>query len=264
MGPFGFVSKETKMKLTRLLFALVVFVGATGVAVSQEAEERTAADVVNDLQDRDLGVVLAAIAEAEALQDPAVSSQLTKMLKEKDREVRVAVIGALAGREAEADRKRAAQTLAARLKPLTGKAAEAVEYETVIGALAKLAQPCSIKALLDMTIEESRATALARLMAVAEVPHHDAIEALIQFGSKGRNRGTNNQHESAANALRHATGQRFGRDMDKWRAWWRENRETFDAKAFKEEREAAAAAAAEREKERREKRRQRERSGDGS
>ncbi len=245
------------MKLTQLLSGLLMLVIVVSLAFGQEEGERTAKNVVKDLRDRDRGVKLLAIAECAEFPDSTIGVQLTKMLKDKDFEVRMAVVDALSKRKSDADRKRAAQALSARLKPLAGKLQTAEEYEAVIDALGKLAQPLSIKSLLDMTIEEERSTALARLMAVAEIPHKDAIDALIQFGSKGRNRGTNNQRDSTVKALRRATGQKFNRDMDKWRAWWRENRDTFDFKMMKEERAAEAEAAAEREARQAEKRRKR-------
>jgi HEAT repeat protein len=254
------------MKTICLLCALfaalsvIAVLAAPAFALPEEEEEaeRTPKDVVKDLKDRDRGVKLLAVAECAEYQDSAVGTQLTKMLKDKDFEIRMAVIDALAHRTGEADQKRGAQALASRLKPLSVKLSDAEEYEAVIDALAELAQPVSIKALIDMKLEEPEATALARLMAVAEVPHQDAIDALIKVGSKGRNRGTNNQRAAATKALRHATGQKFNRDMDKWREWWRENRDTFDFKLMKEQRAAAEAERAEREARQEEKQRQRE------
>jgi hypothetical protein len=246
------------MKTSHLVCGLLLLALTCSLAYAEEEQERTAKDVVKDLKDRARGIKLLAIAECAEFQDPAIASQLTKMLKEKDFELRLAVIDALAGRESDADQRRAAQSLAPRLKPLTGKLQDAEEYEAIIDALAELAQPSSIKALLEMKLEEDQATAGARLMAVAEVPHKDAVEALIQFGSKGRNRGTNNQRKLAAKALQHATGQKFGHNMDKWRQWWRDNRDTFDFKMLKEQRAAEAAEQAEREARQEEKRRKRE------
>ncbi len=251
------------MKITRfaaVLLALAV-VSPIVLATDEEPPPRTAKDVVKDLKDRDRGVKLLAIAESSEFQDAAVTSQLVKMVKEKDPEVRMAVIEALGNRKAEAEKKRAAAALAPRLKVLTGKVLVAEEYEAVIGALRKLAQPVSIKALLDMKVEEDPATALARLMAVAEVPRREAIDALIRFGSKGRNRGSNHQREYTARALRYATGQKWGRDMDKWRQWWRENRDTFDFEMIREERTAAEKAAAERKARQKAKRQKRKRNG---
>ncbi len=246
------------MKLKPLFSGLIVLLLLSSLAIAEQEAERTAKDVLKDLKDRDRGIKILAIAECAQFPDASIGTQLTKMLKEKDFELRMAVIDALKAREDKTDRRRAAQALAARLKPLTGKLQDAEEYEAVIDALGHLAQPCSIKALLDMKTEEDKATAQARLMAVANIPSKDAVEALIQFGSKGRNRGSNNQRVFTAKALQHATGQKFGKDMDKWRAWWRENRDTFDLKMMKAQREAEAAKQAEREARQEEKRRRRE------
>lgn len=246
------------MRTICLLVVLSAVLAAPALAMPEEEPERTAKDVVKDLKDRDRGVKILAITECAEFQDSAIATQLTGMLKDKDFEIRLAVIDALAMRESDADKKRAAAALAPRLAPLTGKLQDAEEYEAIIDALAKLAQTCSIKALMDMKIEEDQTTAEARLMAVAEVPHKDAIEALIQFGSKGRNRGSNNQRQLTMKALRHATGQKFNQDMDKWREWWKENRDTFDFKMMKDQRDADTAEAAERKARQEEKRRKRE------
>jgi HEAT repeat protein len=246
------------MRTTALLTLLVLLTLPLQPAFAEEEPVRTAKDILKDLKDRDRGVKLLAIAECGETQDTATTTQLTKMLKEKDFEVRAAVIEALAARKAASDQKRAATALAHRLAPLSKGAANVEEYLAVIAALDTLAQPCSIRALLDMEIEEDQETAKARIMAVAKVPSKEAIDALIAFASKGRNRGTNNQREFATKALQAATGQKFNRDMDKWRSWWKEHRDTFDFEMMKAERDEQRRAEEERRAQREERDRRRE------
>ena len=103
-------------------------------------------------------------------------------------------------------------------------------------ALGDLGQKSSVKPLLKgLDPKTPRAEAEARLKAVAEIPHADAIAGLMQYGSKGR-RG-NTHRNLVVGALRHATGQKFGKDPDAWRTWWRENKATFDFEAVKRKRE---------------------------
>ena len=105
-----------------------------------------------------------------------------------------------------------------------GCPADREELLRVIDALRLLQQPASIKPLLDdidlhMEFDEVE----ARMYAVANVPHAEAIERLIQFLAKGRRGGSDmkKQRDAAQKALQYATGQRFGHDPDRWRAWWR-------------------------------------------
>ena len=223
-------------------------------------------ELVKALKERERGVKLAALKDSLTVHDPAITGELLKLMKSDDREIRLAAIHALSTREG-AEKTKAARALAARLKPLGARISEAEEYVFVIGALKELADPATIDELLSFDVNEDRETAKARLMAAAEVLRPEAVDALIAFASKGRNRGTNGQKDSAIQALRRATGQNLGSDPDKWRLWWKDARDRFDFDALKADREEEErlteekeARRAERER-RREERRQEDREG---
>jgi hypothetical protein len=238
---------------TTLLLITLLAVVATPALAGREGPPRGVTEVLKDLKGKDREARLAALDEARELQDKAISSQLLKMSKDRDLEVRLAAVDALRDRSAKADRLRAAQTLAGRLAALAGKVEHEEEYRLTISVLHDLAQPVAIRALLDLDVEEDPETARERLMAVANVPHADAIEGLIAFAAKGRKRGRNQQRQLAFQALRYATGQKFPADPDAWRSWWNEVKRDYDFTL------AAARREELREKEREKLRRQEER-----
>ncbi len=195
--------------------------------------------------------VLAAEAALE-VQDAKLTRPLTKVLTDERYEVRTAAIRALGNRDAEADQKAAAKALAARLSKLSKDQSDEIELLLAVEALGDLARPESIPALVGgLEHDTDPDIADARLKAVAQIPHKDAIEALIKIMSKGRKRA--NAHQAAHRALRVATGERFGGDPDAWRAWWKDNAKTFDfdaAAARRAEDKERAAEKAERKRKR--------------
>jgi len=217
-------------------------------------------DVKRAMADPDAAVRLAAARAAADLQDGLLTAPLVRLLKDKELPVRRAAVAALAGRVEEKERKEAAAGLAARLAPLGKREEDKEEMLEVVSALHDLAQPSTIKALVDVTVNDDRDVVRARAMAVANVPCADAIERLIQLGSKGR------RHlgwgDLLRDALQYATGVRLKGDADAWREWWRDAQDGFDfqaaAKRRAEEREAKRRKA-ERQEEQRRKREERRR-----
>lgn len=251
--------------MVRIALALVVLALLPSAVRAQE----TAPDpgsVVAKLKDRDRDTRLAGLAAAREVQDERVTKELVKLVRDRDPEVRRSTVEALRTRRTEADRRRAATALAALLGPLSRDATEAELYELVIAALHDVAHPASVDALLDMDAHEPKETAGARLMAVGNVPDAKAIEALIAYASKGRNRGREGKKELTIKALRYATRTNHGSDPDQWRAWWRDVKDHFDFEMAAEERtkEREKATARERKKEERKNRpdRKRRKKGD--
>jgi len=253
--------------LRTLTLALLAVVIAPGLALAEDADSppRPAKEVIADLKSKDLDTRMQAVEDSARCHDSGVTSQLIRMLKEKDHEVRMAVIEALGHRQEKACRKKAASALSPRLKPLGANLQYEEEYALTIASLHALAQVSTIKSLMAFDLDENPETAKARLFAVANVPHKSAIETLIAFLSKGRKRGRNNQRQACVQALRYATGQKLGNDPDQWRRWWREVEKDFSFEFIaneraEKERLAAEKKAKQEEKKRRqeEKRRQRE------
>ncbi len=206
-----------------------------------------------------------AIAALE-IQDKKLFSPLLGLLKDKSDEVRFAAIRALMAREAPKERKSAAKMIAARLPRLSKHADTEGELLLSIEALDDLREPSTIPALVaDMDSATRSEVVEARLGAVANIPHADAIDALIKLASSGRRRGAGGLAGRSARALRTATGENFGSDPDAWRAWWKDAKKTFDFDAAAEERDQARARQAEKERRRaeREERRQSGVSGSG-
>ncbi len=196
------------------------------------------ADVVRRLKSRAGDVRLSAANQARDVADDAVTKPLVRLLIDKEFSVRAAAIRALANRSTERGRKDASRALAARLPRLAKAKFGEGELLLAIVALGELRQPNSVKSLLDgITDETSDEVFAARMAAVGGIPHPSAIEELIQFLSRsGRRWG--GRRRVVTSALQAATGQRLGNDPDKWRAWWKENRKTFDFAAAVERRAA--------------------------
>ncbi len=209
---------------------------------------------------------LDAIEAATGVQHDSLTVPLVRLLADKERTIREAAIRALAARESKAAKKKASSSLAARLPRLAKDETAKEELLQVVEALGVLAQPAAVKALLDdITLDTDIEIVRARFMAVAEIPDKRAIEGLIDFLAKGRRGGAGPQRDAARKALQYATGVNAGREMtkagkdaDRWRAWWRENKKDFDfegVKAAREEAQAEAKAKADRKEAQKEKRR---------
>ena len=237
------------------------------LAPSAAAEDRVVLDspeaVKRAMGDRDASVRLAAARTAAGLQDHLITAPLVKLLKDKELVVREAAIEALAGRTEKRERKSAATGLAARIAPLAKEETTKDELLLVIQALHDLAQPTTIKTLMDVTVNDDREVVRARAMAVANIPDKEAIERLLQLGSKGRRH--TNWVRISRDALRYATGVQLKGDADAWRQWWRETEDHFSveaaAKRRADEREAKrrkAERSEEKRAEQAEKRRERE------
>ena len=140
---------------------------------------------------RDAAVRLAAARAAAGVQDKLLVAPLVRLLRDKERPVRSAAVEALAGRVDEKQRRSAALGLAPRLGPLAKDPEDLAELLELVQALHDLAQPVTIKALLDVTVNDDPKAVKARAMAVANVPCAEAIdEPLIErLGKLGR-RGT--------------------------------------------------------------------------
>ena len=210
------------------------------------------------LSDREAGTRLLAARAAADVPDARLTAPLVRLLKDDEAEIRSAAIEALRRREGK-ERAAAARGLAGRLPTYLQEGADADEHALVVQALHDLAQPVSIKALLDVPVTTDRAVVKQRALAVANVPDAAAIEALLQLGSRGR-RGAG-FGAVAREALVYATGQDFRADPDVWRRWWREAKKDFDFEAAHAARDEARRAKAEKEaarRARREKRRERE------
>lgn len=240
------------MKTIPLLLATLLLLGGPAAGAD---DDDPVPGILRRLKDKDPEVRLRAVFEAEDVQDEKVTRELLRLIPDKSDDVRIAVLPVLGARTGEGCRKRAAVALAARLGPLAGKRPDSEEYRLTIQALHDLARPEAVDALLDIDLDEDRDTARSRLMAVGNIPSPEAIEGLITFMSRGRNKGSNRQRELARDALRYATGLKLGNDPDKWREWWRSAKKTFDFEAAAakrlEDREKKSEAADEKSEKRR-------------
>jgi hypothetical protein len=211
------------------------------------------ADLLEMLKSKDAAIREAAAKEAARDADPAVTVPLARLLVDPVAEVRLAAIGSLGARADDAAKRTAAAALADRLRSL-GEKGGSDERLALAGALHDLAQPPSVKVLMDgiktgTPIEEVE----ARLRAVGNVPAKEAVEALIDFAASCGRGKRGDWHAAVRTALKYAlrTDVRSA-DPDLWRAWWRENERTFDFARAAKEREEERAAAAEKERKRKE------------
>lgn len=212
-------------------------------------------EVAKRLASKDVTVRLQAAREAANVQDSCVVSPLTRLLKDKEMAVRQEALSALKLRENEKDRRKAATAIASRLKTLADKEEWRAELIECCNALHDLAQRSTIKALLsNVSTEASPDELRARLRAVANVPHADAIDELLRFASSGRK--ANRRSKWAQQAMAYATCQKDDKSLDQWRRWWSDNKKTFDfegAYLQRADERAEAAAKAEKRKQRKNK-----------
>jgi len=249
------VPEVTNMK--RLLVAAAAFLvlGSSVLAPAALAEEPGSGpapwkeppkteELLRLFKEKDSALRAAAAREAASNQDPALTTPLGRLLVDEDREVRLACVATLAGRTDDRARKSAAGILGERLTTL-GEKGEHEERLALVGALHDLAQPGSLKTLVDGIKNDTEKDEVeARLRAVGNIPSPDAIEALIDFAASHGRGNRSDWNAATRNALRYATrADAGGADPDLWRAWWRKNGKTFDFDA----------AAADRKKERDEK-----------
>ncbi|MEM8882886.1 MAG: hypothetical protein AAGD14_02310 [Planctomycetota bacterium] len=245
------------MRTLCLLLLLSPFV------LAEEIGDKDAAKVTIDkLKDKSPEVVHEGLLEATSNQHKSLTSPLIKLLKHKSDAVRLGVIPVLGARTQLSEQKKAGSALAARLKPLSKKPEQETELSAVIEALHDLQQRSTIKALLDMGSGTNRDIMDARAMAVGNVPHKDAIEALIQFGYKNR-RGVDRTRDVANRALRYATGENPRGGIEGWRRWWKDNEKTFDPIEAAEARASKKAERDEKEAKRAERKKKRDRKKQG-
>lgn len=247
----------------RFVLSLLVGLLACSLVPAHAAESLdldTPEGIRKALGAREAGTRLAGARAAGSMQDKRLTAPLVRCLKDDEREVRRAAVEALQQRTGK-EQKAAARGLAARLATFLKPGADAQEHALVIQALHDLAQPVSIKDLLDVPVTFDRELIRLRALAVANVPAAEAIEELIQFGSRGR-RGAGFR-DITRDALNYATGQKFRSDPDTWRQWWREAKGEFDFEALAAARGEAREAKAAAERKRAERRAKRERGDDG-
>jgi HEAT repeat protein len=238
------------------VFAALLLVGLAAVppaAADDEAEippevEAALAGLASD----ERSMRESAAKSALALQHPALFAPLTKRLDDEHREVREAALRALAARERNDERAKAARAIETRLKKLDREPGSPEEAAVVVQALHDLAQPTSIKPLLD-AIEPTTGVdvATARLMAVGNVPTKEAVEELIDHAARGRR--AESHRGGAIKALQYATGVKLA-NLDAWHRWWSENKRTYDPLAAAAARQAARDETAAKEKEKAERR----------
>jgi hypothetical protein len=222
----------------RALFAVVVLlvlaVGAfaDGDAAPTAPSPPDPAKLVEAMKSKERSARLAAAEQARNVQDDKLLAPLVTLLDDEDLTVRRSAIEALGARTSAEARKKAAAALGSHLAKSAKKPELEIEVIAAAHAVGVLAQPSSLEALLaDIGVDTSPDVVRARLSAVANLPCAEAVDALIQVLAKqGRGRG-GPQGQACRQALKDATGEDFGNEADRWRAWWRDARKTFDFEA---------------------------------
>jgi HEAT repeat protein len=245
---------------------MLALLGSLAVAGNDEAEKaarQEAEALCKRLGDKEAGERLEAARTAASNHHALLTAPLTRLLKDKDARVRFAAISALGLRNDPKAQKKAASALAARLRPLEGKEERTEELTAVIQALHDLAQPSTVKALLDIKSGANPDVARARAMAVANVPSKETIERLIQFGYKDR-KGSGQTRKLATAALAYATQTKVRGGVEQWRQWWSDNKDTFDVDAAAEKRASRRIEQKEREAKRKERKKRKPKKKDGA
>jgi hypothetical protein len=200
-----------------------------------------------DFTSEDSDVVIAACREAATVQDEALTAPLIRLLKHDNPAVRKAAIEALQLRKPEEERKKAAHALAQRIAPLAEKPETKEECLLVATALHDLAHPVALKPLLEgIGPDSDRELSRARLRAAANLPSKEVIDELLQLGSAGKRGGAGWRQAAVIDALRYATQENVKGGIEAWRAWWTENKKTYDADIVASKRAEARLAEQER------------------
>lgn len=221
--------------------------------IAEAAETPDVDAVVAGLKSDTDGDRIVALDQALAVTDDAVTKPLIRLLINDRFDIRAGAIRALGARDSEKSKKEAAKALCVRLPKLAKSAIDEGELVLVVEALHELAQPSSIKPLLDKIVDsQSDDVFRARVMAVANVPDAEAIDELIQLlARRGRGKWAG-QKRSVINALQSATGEKLGGDPDEWRSWWKDAKKSFDFEAAAADRREGEQREAEREERKRE------------
>jgi HEAT repeat protein len=238
--------------MLRAFAATLALAFAATIALADDPTPAAAPDpakIVEALKSKDKPVRLEAAQQAKDVQDDKVISPLVALLEDEDSTLRHAAIDALGNRTYPDAQKKAAAAIAARLGKLAKKPEAEAELIASAQALGALAQPTSLDALTsNIEMDTTTDVVRARLMAVAQIPSAEAVDALIQFLAK-QGRGRNGmQRDACRAALREATGENFGNEPDAWRGWWKEAKKTFDFDAAMRRRAAEKAKQADAEK----------------
>jgi hypothetical protein len=233
--------------------ALIAALALAALAQQAGPEPTKTADLVEMLKGKDPAVKRAAAEEAAGSQAAELLVPLSRLLGDEDLEVRRAAVLALAARTEEGAKRTAASALGERLRSM-GEKGEPGERIALADALHDLAQPGSVKILMDgIKTDTAREEVEARLHAVGNIPTREAVEGLIDFtASVGRGK-RGDWHAAARSALKYAVRYDVGGpDPDLWRAWWRDHGKEFDFKAAAASRAEERAAAAEKERKKKE------------
>lgn len=221
----------------RFLCAAILVTSAAFADGPAPAPAADSAKIVEALKSTDRAARLDAAVQAKSVQDDKLLAPLVAALDDEDSAVRETAVAALGARTGSEAKKKAASALNARLVKDAKKPDATTETIAVAEALGRLAQVSSVDALAgDIAADADSDVVTARLMALANVPAPQAIEALIQFLARG-GRGGAKAHQICRQALRSATGEDLGGDPDAWRAWWRDAKKTFDFDAAARRRE---------------------------
>lgn len=247
-----------------LLVALAGVLAAPGAAHADETAEQKAAAKELIAQFKAEGAADRQAAAEAAVDNPHSSlyTPLTKLLSDKDAQVRMAALDALETR-AGGDKKKASKFLVARLGKLEKSAKD--EFLRALEVIGTLGDASAAKPLLaDVKIDSLQESVEARFAAVARIPHADAFDSLLQFLARGRRGGIRWQRNLCVAALKKLTGQKYGHDPDSWRRWWKAEGKDVDLLSIKIQAEEAEAQRDEQQERRRNRRRERDQSGDGS
>ena len=199
---------------------------AVALADGREDTEK-AAEIAKALASKDVDEKMAAAKTAAGNQSAKLTAPLAKLLKDKNLGVRLAAIEALRVRTADAEKKKAAKALSARIKPVEGKEESRAELAKIVAALHDLAQLVALEPLLDMPLDVERDTAQARTRAAANIPSKKVIDELLKLGSSG-GRKAKWRRGVATSALRYATMEQVRGGIDEWRRWWSDNKTKFN------------------------------------
>lgn len=258
--------RASRLSAILVLLLATHLIGHSTPAHAEEAErpelslEEQVKALITQMKSKDVDERRDAAEKALDNPDKKLTSPLIKLLGDSHSEVRVAAIEALGTRSDTSSQRKAASSLAGRLKRYMAKGEYAAERDATIAALRQLAQPTTIKKLIDAVDLETDPEVVADiLMAVANVPSDDAIERLIQFLDSGRRAEFRRFKAAAGKALLWATGVKGnGHNPDAWRAWWRGAQKDYDHAAAADRRAAAESERAEKEARRKEQREKKE------
>ena len=214
--------------------AVLLLLAAIGSAQSPDEVKQTVDGLKAAFRTKDEVVIDKAIRQSMKVNDPAVSKEIAKGLRDRSLAVREAAIEALGSM----DNETALKELHRLYFGNRSLSKNPKLFALLLKEIGRHGDPSSIKVMIDspfnrLTLESGT----ARLMGLGNIRDKQSVEELVKLSRKSsgkqRGSGVTSQWRGAFNqafddAMRILTGQEYGRGKEDLEKWWRANRKDLE------------------------------------